>query len=78
MAKFKEQLAAVWAAWKRIARVIGNFQARVILTVIYAVILLPFAVFARLFTDPLHIKNRPAKWTESPSEAYDLEWARKQ
>ncbi len=61
-----------WAAlnWcKRIARKIGDFQARVILIVFYFAILGPFAVWLRWSSDPLAIKpGTPRGWRprESP------------
>jgi hypothetical protein len=67
-----------WAAWKKIAHKIGNFQARVLLTVFYGVLVLPFGLAARLFSDPLRIKKYPTAWLDHPNEAYDLDWARKQ
>jgi hypothetical protein len=67
-----------WQAWKDLAHKIGNFQARVILTIFYAVLVLPFGLMARLFSDPLRIKKKPKQWLDHPTEAYDLEWARKQ
>jgi len=71
-------LKKLWAAWKRIAHRIGDFQARVLLTVIYAVLVLPFGLAIRLFSDPLKIKKRPAKWIDHPHDAIDLEWAHRQ
>ena len=35
-------LKRLWEGWKKIAHKIGNFQARVLLTVFYAVLVLPF------------------------------------
>jgi hypothetical protein len=67
-----------WQAWKDLAHKIGNFQARVILTIFYAILVLPFGLMARLFSDPLRIKKKPEQWLDHPTEAYDLEWARKQ
>lgn len=67
-----------WQAWKDLAHKIGNFQARVILSIFYAVLVLPFGLAARLFSDPLRIKKRPEQWLDHPNEAYDLDWARKQ
>lgn len=72
------QLTRLWTAWKSVARVIGNFQARVLLTLIYATVVLPFGLMTRLFSDHLHIKNRPTKWGERPPEVHDLIWARRQ
>jgi uncharacterized Tic20 family protein len=67
-----------WEGWKALAHKIGNFQARVILSIFYAVLVLPFGLAARWFSDPLRIKKKPEQWLDHPSEAYDLEWARKQ
>ena len=71
-------LKRAWQGWKKIAHVIGNFQARVLLTVFYGVLVLPFGLAARLFSDPLRIKKKPTEWLQHPDEAYDLQWARKQ
>jgi hypothetical protein len=73
-----QTLGKLWAAWKRIGRRIGDFQARVLLTLIYAVIILPFGLVVRLFSDPLNIKTRPANWLDHPKETIDVGWARHQ
>ncbi len=67
-----------WQGWKDLAHKIGNFQARVILSIFYAILVLPFGLAARFFSDPLRIKKRPEQWLDHPNEAYDLEWARRQ
>jgi len=71
-------LNALWKAWTRLAHRIGNFQARVLLTVFYAVLVLPFGIIVRLFADPLRIKKRPAQWLDHPREVQDMSWAQKQ
>jgi len=48
----------LWEGWKKIARKIGDFNARVILTIFYFILLCPFALIMKLFTDPLEIKNK--------------------
>lgn len=73
-----QALKRIWAAWKRLGHKIGNFQARVILTIFYAVLMFPFGIAARLFSDPLRIKRRPPQWMDCPDEACDLRWARRQ
>ena len=67
-----------WQGWKDLAHKIGNFQARVILSIFYAVLVLPFGLATRMFSDPLRIKKKPDQWLDHPNEAYDLDWARKQ
>jgi hypothetical protein len=64
--------------WKRVAHVLGNFQARILLTIFYGIIVFPFGIIARLFTDPLRIKRPPTQWLEHTDEAHDLEWAKRQ
>lgn len=71
-------LKRAWQTWKRFAKALGTFQARVLLTIFYALLVLPFGVLVRLFSDPLRIKCRPDQWLEHPSEAHDLRWAKRQ
>jgi hypothetical protein len=53
----------LWEWWKRVARRIGDFQARIILTIFYFLILGPFALVVRFWSDPLAIKaNTPRGW----------------
>jgi hypothetical protein len=68
----------LWHAWKKIAHQIGNFQARVLLTVFYALLLFPFGITARLFFDPLRIKKPPTNWLDHPDDVCDLKWAQRQ
>ena len=58
----KAAARAAWAWWKRVAHKIGTFQARIILTFFYYVILAPFAlVLGR--KDPLSIgPSAPHGW----------------
>jgi hypothetical protein len=71
-------LGRLWNAWKRLAHRIGDFQARVLLTAIYAVLILPFGLVVRAFFDPLRIKHRPTKWLERPDKPTETDWAHKQ
>lgn len=70
-------LKRAWQAWKELAHKIGNFQARVLLTVFYGV-LAPFGLGTRLFSDPLRIKRLPTQWLDHPDDACDLEQAVRQ
>jgi len=71
-------LRKAWNAWKRVAQKIGNFQARVLLTIIYASLILPFGLLIRLFADPLRVRRRPEEWIEHPDIACDMTTARRQ
>ena len=48
-----------WQGWKAFGQFLGDWLARVVLTIFYFSILVPFGVGVRLFGDPLHIKSIP-------------------
>jgi hypothetical protein len=73
-----DDLKVLWNAWKRLAHKIGNFQARVLLTILYAILILPFGLMVRFFWDPLQLKHRPTQWMDHPPEVHDMDWALKQ
>jgi hypothetical protein len=56
----KAAARAAWAWWKRVAHRIGTFQARILLTFFYYVILGPFALVLRR-GDPLAIEPGAAR-----------------
>lgn len=72
------RIKALWTAWTRAARRIGNFQARVLLTSMYTFVLLPFGVCVRLFADTLRTKKRPTEWLRPRQQVIDMRWAHKQ
>lgn len=69
-----------WEWWKRVARKIGDFQARILLTVFYFLFFAPFALAIRFLTDPLSIKNNdnPGWEIKTQSEGTTIEQARRQ
>jgi hypothetical protein len=70
--------AKISGRWKKIGHAIGNFQARILLTVIYSVLILPFGAAVRFFADSFHTKKRPEKWFEHPPIPNTLDEARRQ
>lgn len=61
-----------WEGWKRVGHAIGQFQARLLLTVFYFVVLAPFALALRRFADPLAIKpGTPRGWRDRPAAPAD-------
>ncbi len=69
-------LKAVWEWWKPIAHVIGVFQTKVILTLLYFVLLAPFAPFF-FVKDALGLR-KGARWQPFVSRATDLATAKRQ
>ena len=57
----------------------GNMLSRTLLTILYYVLLGPFALVYRLFADPLHLRPRTnGNWTRWEASNEDLNSARKQ
>ena len=57
----------------------GSMLSRVLLTVLYFVVLGPFALVYRLVADPLHLRRRPqGNWTAWTSKNDTLPLARRQ
>jgi hypothetical protein len=73
-----ETLRKVWQTWKRIGQFIGDQVGRLVLTVFYFTLFMPFALGVRFFGDPLAIRplNR-AKWLERRTHDLTLEDSRR-
>ncbi len=69
-----------WETWRELGHYIGDFQARLLLTLFYFTVLVPFALIARLFLDPLCLRGGSAEsaLTRRQTEALDLRAARRQ
>ena len=52
-------LKKFWEVWKAFGRFMGNMLARVVLSVFYFTVFVPFGLGVRLLSDPLQIKTRP-------------------
>jgi hypothetical protein len=68
-----------WERWKVVAHAIGNFQARVLLSVFYFIVVPPFALIVKV-KDPLGLRQRgrAGAWIERPVSDISSESARRQ
>ena len=73
-----DALRRFWEAWKRVAQVIGDAIARIVLTLFYFTLFMPFGLAMRLLGDPLAIKpqNR-ARWRERVTHDLTIKDARR-
>ena len=55
------RLKQIYSIIRSFAQKLINIQVRLLLAVVYFIVITPFAIFVKLFTDPLQIKknNRP-------------------
>ena len=59
----------LWEGWKRFGKKLADFQARILLSIVYFTIIMPFGFAVRLLADPLAIKpGRPHGWTDRAPE----------
>lgn len=70
----------VWGRWKVVAHVIGNFQARLLLSLLYFVLIPPFGLLVRILMDPLQLRRRSREsfWLATPPKGQSLSDARRQ
>lgn len=73
-----EALRKGWQAWKRFGQFIGDQIGRLILTIFYFTLFVPFALGVRLFGDPLAMRPEVrAKWLERITHDLTLDDARR-
>jgi len=73
-----EALRKGWQVWKRFGQFMGDLIGRVVLTVFYFTLFMPFALVMRLLRDPLALHPRgPAKWLERKTHDLTLEDSRR-
>lgn len=54
-----------WERWKELAARAATFQARVLLTVFYWVVITPFALAVQALADPLGLRDG-GRWQRTP------------
>jgi hypothetical protein len=68
----------IWEGWKKVAKKIGDFNSRVILTIFYFIFITPISIPIKL-KDPLGIKNKKQSWLpKQPSEGTAMDQALRQ
>jgi hypothetical protein len=66
------RLAGIAKAWGRVGHALGWFNSRVLLTLMFALVLWPMGLIARLFgSDPLERRRRTSMWTAYPERLRD-------
>ncbi|MEM7800287.1 MAG: hypothetical protein AAF633_13920 [Chloroflexota bacterium] len=70
----------LWQGWTHFAEEMGNVQGRLLMGFFYFIVVSPFGLGTRLFSDPLNIKERPinSAWLEKDPIDRTLEEAREQ
>ena len=71
-------LRKVWQTWKRIGQFMGDLVGRLVLSVFYFTLVMPFGLGMRFFGDRLAMRrlDRP-KWAERETHDLTLEGSRR-
>jgi hypothetical protein len=80
VARLQTVLRSVWARWNRVARAIGDLQARLLLLVVYFAVTPAFAVGARLLQGRFGAVDGGAAgfWSDRPPTQHTLTAVRRQ
>ncbi len=74
-----DMLHKFWAAWKRFGQFMGDFIGRLVLTIFYFTIFLPFGAGMRLFSDKLDTKRQiQPGWQSRKTSDLTIEDSRRQ
>lgn len=73
-----EVLRKIWHGWKKFGQFIGDMLGRVVLTIFYFTLFVPFALIARFTTDPMALRavGQP-KWLERKTTDLTLDDSRR-
>ena len=70
-------LKKVWKKWRAFGQMMGDFVARIFMTVFYFTVAIPFGIGVRIFKDPLHLKSKESGWLPRETKPETLEDARR-
>lgn len=72
-------LQRVWAGWKALGHFMGNLLARVVLSLFYFTIFVPFGLGVKLLSDPLQLtKGGERLWQQRTTGDQSLSEVRRQ
>ena len=73
-----EALRKFWHGWKRFGQFMGDFIGRLVLTIFYFTLFMPFGLGVRFFGDPMALRpSSRSKWLERKTQDLTLEDARR-
>lgn len=70
-------LKLAWKKWRAFGQVMGDFVARIFMTVFYFTVAVPFGVGVRLLKDPLRLKSKEVAWLQRAEREETIESARR-
>lgn len=79
MIKIRSSAKVIWNKWLSFSHKVGNFNARIILSLFYFLFVTPLAIGVKLFSDPLRVKKKTSSyWIEKEQKRQGIEEAKRQ
>jgi hypothetical protein len=66
-----------WRSWRRFGQWMGDRIARLLLTVLYFTVAVPFGLLVKLTQDPLDTRSAAPAWTARPQQDDSLDQAQR-
>ena len=70
-------LKLVWKKWRAFGQIMGDFVARIFMTVFYFTVAVPFGIGVRWLKDPLRLKSKEVAWLKREEREETIETARR-
>jgi hypothetical protein len=71
-------LKRIWSVWKKLGTAIGDFLARIVLSILYFTLVLPFGLITCLTRDPLDLDpDSQTRWHDRRTNDHTIEDGRK-
>jgi len=71
-------LKVIWRGWQWVGKALGDFIARLVLSLLYFTLVLPFGLITRGTADPLSLQGRsPPTWLEREQSEASIDEARR-
>ena len=73
-------LKKLWARWQGLWNRVGSFQSRIVLSLLFFILVSPFALGVKAFSDPLRIRHQSneSHWLPRMKSEVDLEQFKRQ
>jgi len=72
-----EFLKKAWKKWRAFGQLMGDFVARIFMTIFYFTLAIPFGIGVRLFKDPMQLRSGETGWLKRETKRETLDDARR-
>jgi len=71
-------IKTIWKLWKKFGFLIASIVSYILTILFYFIIITPFGIIIKIFTDYFHIKNKNSMWLKKETKDKTLSDMRRQ